>query len=174
MPRNILLILQPGLHPEIRPRTQGPPVYAFVDQPVERLTNGGRFLLWAMRGWAQATAAKQCPPVALFRGFSSVSALSALGTFHTAMALLNRHAAAQIKLAPMGCAAVAEDEAVLLGLWHDLALGRVDRTRATLALIVGDEDATGTATAMTMAAAEITGAGVELSDLAPAALKEEK
>lgn len=149
-------------------------MYAFVDQPVERLTNGGRFLLWAMRGWAQATAAKQCPPVALCRGFASVRALPALGTFHTAMALLNREAAAQVKLAPMGCAAVAEDEAILLGLWHGLALGRVDRTRETLELIVGDEAATPIATAMTLSAAEITAAGFELSDLAPAALQEEK
>lgn len=145
-------------------------MYAFVDQPVERLTNGGRFLLWAMRGWAQATAAKQCPPVALCRGFASVKALPALGAFHTAMALLNRDAAAQIKLAPMGCAAVAEDEAVLLGLWHDLALGRVDRMRSTLELLAGEETAMQVATGMTLAAAEITAAGFELSDLAPAPL----
>lgn len=149
-------------------------MYAFVDQPVERLTNGGRFLLWAMRGWTQATAARQCPPVALCRGFASVSALPALSSFHTAMALLNREAGAQIKLAPMGCAMVGEDEAVLLGLWHDLALGRIERTHGTLDLIVGDDSATPIVTAMTMAAAEITTAGFELSDLAPAALQEEK
>lgn len=149
-------------------------MYAFVDQPLERLTNGGRFLLWAMRGWAQASAAKQCPPVALCRGFASVKALPALGTFHTAMALLNRDAAAQIKLAPMGCAAVAEDEAVLLGLWHDLALGRSERMRATLELLVGEDGAVQIATAMTLSAAEITAAGFALSDLAPAALPEEK
>lgn len=149
-------------------------MYAFVDQPVERLTNGGRFLLWAMRGWAQAASAKQCQPMALSRGFASVNALPALATFHTAMALLNRESAAQIKLAPMRCAAVAEDEAVILGLWHHLALDRTDRTRETLELIVGDDAALSITTAMTLAVAEITAAGFELSDLAPAALQEEK
>jgi len=32
------------------PRPQEKIMYAFVDRPVESLCDGGRFLLWAMRG----------------------------------------------------------------------------------------------------------------------------
>ena len=44
-------------------------MYALVDRPVESLTNSGRFLLWAMRGWTHAATRGACPPQALRRDY---------------------------------------------------------------------------------------------------------
>lgn len=140
-------------------------MYAFVDQPVESLSNDGRFLLWAMRGWASAIARGTCAPVALWRGFAGVGAAAALPHFHTAMALLNRDALHPIALAPMGSKAVCEDEAVLLGLWATLTMGNVDAVRATLALMAPDHVVTPVVRAMTAAGAALVLAGFGLSSL---------
>lgn len=153
-------------------------MYAFVDQPVDRLCNGGRFLLWAMRGWTQSAAAKACPPVALARGFAGVNALGALTDFNSAMTLLNRDAREELLLGPMRCKMICDDEALLIGLWRDAAMGAIANLQATLTLIVKDAAVAPIAQAMAAAATQIGAAGFDLADLArssvPKPLKEEK
>lgn len=139
-------------------------MYAYIDQPVDRLCNGGRFLLWAMRGWTQA----------LSPGFRSAGALAALPHFHLAMAWLNRGAHEPVAFAPMGCVIIAEDEAILLGLWHALAMGDMDRVRATLELIADKGAISQIMQAMTAAMAQIIAAGFDLSDPSRVTLKETK
>ena len=84
-------------------------MYIYLDQPVGRLANGERFLLWGMRGWSHAMEKGMCAPMALSRGFTAVNALAGLPDFHLAMALLNRDALVQLRLAPMEYARIMED-----------------------------------------------------------------
>ena len=149
-------------------------MYIYLDQPVGRLENGERFLLWAMRGWSHAIAKNLCPPMALCRGFTAINAIAALPDFHLAMALLNRDALVRLSLAPMEYARIMEDEAILLGLWRDIALGRLDHMRETLAFLVDDDVLNATANALTTAMAKFVAAGFDWSGLVRESLKEEK
>ena len=149
-------------------------MYIYLDQPVGRLANGERFLLWGMRGWSHSMEKGMCAPMALCRGFTAVNALAALPDFHLAMALLNRDALVQLRLAPMEYARIMEDEAILLGLWRDIALGNFDHMRETLAFLVDDDVLNAVARAMTTVMAKFIAAGLDMSDLARESLKEEK
>ncbi len=149
-------------------------MYDFVDQPVDRLCNGGRFLLWAMRGWACAMGQGTCPPVALTRGFAGVAALSALPDFHMVMAVLNRDALEKLAFAPMSCLTLADDEALLVALWRDAAQGRSDRLEATLALVIEEDSVVPVARSMTIAADRLAIAGLALSDMIYETQKETK
>lgn len=135
-------------------------MYDFVDRPVESLGNGGRFLLWAMRGWAHATSRGACQPVALTRGFAGVGALAALPAFHTAMALLNRGAHERLNLAPMACTQIAEDEALLVSLWREAALGQDSALRETLGLMIDEATVAPTAQALIAAAERLATVGL--------------
>lgn len=168
-----------GSHPSgsrlPRPRPASRPgrkwiVYAFVDQPVERLPNAGRFVLWAMRAWGEATAAHLCPPGALASGFAGVGACNALHDFHATLYMLQQGASPPLAMANMGNATIREDEAVLLALWGDLAAGRRTRVAATLAIIVGAA-APEILQTMTRATEALSAAGFDLSQ---SSLKENK
>lgn len=149
-------------------------MYAFVDRPVESLANGGRFLLWAMRGWTQAAGAGDCPPRALRRGFAGMHALTALPDFHVAMALFAHDARDTLVLAPVSCRTIAEDEAILLGLWRDVAHERTRAARATLALLVEPASAGPLANAMAAATMRLGAAGIDLEYLVPSDLNHQE
>jgi hypothetical protein len=87
---------------------------------------------------------------------------------------LNRDALVQLRLAPMEYARIMEDEAILLGLWRDIALGNFDHMRETLAFLVDDDVLNAVARAMTTVMAKFIAAGLDMSDLARESLKEEK
>lgn len=140
-------------------------MYEIVDRPVGILCNAGRFLLWAMRGWTLAVERGTCPPLAIGRGFAGVGAQAMLPDFHIAMALLNQHGRTRIALAPMAGCRIVEDEAILLGLWHDLALGRFDKARGTLALVVREDTVSPISQAMTLASAKLMMAGFDVAQL---------
>ncbi len=140
-------------------------MYAYVDRPVESLCNGGRFLLWAMRGWVAAAERRECPPRALHRGFAAVNARVALPDFHVAMAMLASDGRECLALAPMPCARITGDEAVLMTLWRDAAVGDRAALRATLALLVEVDGVAPIANAVVGAAKELAAAGFDLSPL---------
>lgn len=141
-------------------------MYSFVDQPVESLCNGARFLLWAMRGWVAAAERGQCPPQVLHRGFVAVEARGALPDFHIVMSLLGGDAVETLLLAPMPCLQISEDEAILLGLWRDISLGDVANARATLALLAEGDSIGPIAKAMSTAIDRLVAAGFDMSALA--------
>lgn len=145
-------------------------MYAFVDRPVESLCNGGRFLLWAMRGWVHAAERGQCPPHVLHRGFAAVDAADALPDFHVAMALLAGDATRTMLLAPMPCLLISEDEAILLGLWRDISLGSAANVRRTLALLAQQDSVGPIAKAMGAAINRLVAAGFEMPALAAGAM----
>lgn len=110
-------------------------MYQFVDQPVRRLDNGSRFVLWAMRAWTNAARREQCPRAIIGGAFVNMGAFAALADFHAALAGL-RHAEPSLQIAPLGFKRIGEGEAVLLAMWQDIAAGAHDRALATLSLIV--------------------------------------
>ena len=137
-------------------------MYAFVDRPVDSLCNGGRFLLWAMRGWVATATRGGCPPQALTKGFGAVHARAALPDFHAAMALIASDGRDCLALSPMPCRRIGEDEALLLGLWRDAACGTHDRLYDTLKLLVEPASVGPIAIAMTEAASHLVAAGFDL------------
>jgi len=141
-------------------------MYAFVDRPVDSLCNGGRFLLWAMRGWVATAERGRCPPQMLFRGFAAVDAQGALPDFHVAMALLGGDAVETLLLAPMPCLQISEDEAILLGLWRDFSLESHANARETLALMAEGDSVGPIAKAMGAAINKLVAAGFDMSALA--------
>lgn len=140
-------------------------MYEIIDRPVEVLFNAGRFLLWAMGGWTQAVERGTCLPLALGRGSAGVGAVTMLPDFHIPMALLNQNGRARIVLAPMAWCRILEDETILLGVWRDLALGRIDKVQGTLALLVSEDAVGPVSQAMTLASAKLMTAGFDLAQL---------
>lgn len=110
-------------------------MYDFIDRPVARLSFGGRFLLWAMRGWVVTASAGKCPPGALAPAFARHGALPALPHFHCVLGELNHRALRTVSLAPLGHCFIVDDEAVLLQLWRN-ASAAPPRAQETLALIL--------------------------------------
>jgi hypothetical protein len=127
-------------------------MYDLVDRPVTRLAPGGRFLLQAMRGWIHAATIGHCPPGMLAPVFARHGVLSALPPFHHLMLHFNHRALGTLAFAPLACARIGEDEAVLLRLCEAATASPCHAT-ATLRLLV-EEDAVEPAFAalLTMAA----------------------
>jgi len=101
-------------------------------------------------------------------------ALPALPDFHLAMAMLNRDGLERISLAPINCRRIIEHEAILIGMWRDLANGDLDRMRETLELLVKTEAVSPIARAMTTVTAKLIAAGFNISGLSAATMKELK
>jgi len=114
-------------------------MYAFVDQRVTSLDNGGRFLIWSMRSWVTAISQRQCPPNAIGPAFAKWGMIAALPHFHMAMMLLSRDSLMTLKFSPINCLIVAEDEAMLLALVRSIACDRPERLRETLELIIAED-----------------------------------
>ena len=138
-------------------------MYDFVDRPVSRTSYGGRFLLWAMRGWIRAATGGSCPPGALAPAFARHAALPALPHFHGLLSALNGSARGEITFAPLNHCCIVEDEAVLLQLWRD-ATEAPPRARATLVLLLAPEAVGDAFSALLSATARL--ADVGLADVA--------
>ncbi len=142
-------------------------MYDFLDRPVTELDGDGHFLLWAMRGWAHASAQGSCPPQSLGRAFAGHNATAVLPDFHLAMALIATRAAERVMLAPMGHPRICEHEALLLALWRDVGIGRRENVRATLAHVVPCDTVAAVAQAMSRASAAMTIAGFGIALINP-------
>lgn len=141
-------------------------MYDFVDRHPNALANPGRFMLWAMRGWAQSMAKRSCPPVLLHRGFAGLGASQALTDFHITMVLLYRNALDAPKLGNMSCCRIHEDEAVLLSLWQAVARDDSAMVAGTLQHLVKQEAVQPVARAMAACSVQLVLAGLDLNDTA--------
>lgn len=139
-------------------------MYDFIDRHPNRLGNAGRFMLWAMRGWSQATARKTCPPVALHRGFAHAGAVAALTDFHLSMLLINRDGLDKFEMSPMSSCRIAEDEALLLALWRGVVVEDADLVSGTLKRMVKIEAVLPIARAMSGCCAHLALAGLDLTE----------
>jgi hypothetical protein len=135
-------------------------MYRYIDRPVASLDHGGRFLLWAMRMWTQSLGRKQCPTGALAPGFAGMGLLGALPDFHLVLATLNRDALASIVFAPLRACHIAEDEALLLTLWHDAGEPNAE---ATLKLVVARDQIAPVAAALGRVAGQMAALGLGLA-----------
>lgn len=142
-------------------------MYAFVDQPVARLTHGSRFTLWAMRAWIHAMEKRRCPPAALAPAFAKMEVLPAIPDLQIVMVLMNRDALDQRNFGAIDCGNIHEDEALMLGLWRDVAIGAAEHARATLALLVAEEAIEPILRAMTEMTAKLTAAELSPIGVAP-------
>lgn len=113
-------------------------MYGLVDRPVGALAPGGRFLLWAMRGWIHAASLGNCPPGMLAPAFARHNVLPALPPLHQLMIELNHRALDRIAFAPLAYGRIGDDEAVLLQLCRD-ATETPCRAVATLKLLLEEE-----------------------------------
>jgi hypothetical protein len=115
-------------------------MYLLIDRPVHRLSQGSRFLLWAMRSWVTAAGAGTSPSAALEPAFEGMGVASALPAFDAAMMMFNSDGLEKLNLAPISRTRIGEDEAILLTLWS-ASLDPADHGRrdATLALLVAEE-----------------------------------
>ena len=110
-------------------------MYQFVDQPTNLLSRGSQLVLWAMRRWTRQRNDRRCPPAALAPGFQRLGVIDALPPFHKMTVLLNHHAARDFAFRCLAAPMISEDEAVMLGVWQDVATGQVANAEATLAMI---------------------------------------
>lgn len=149
-------------------------LYAFVDRAVETLPNGGRFLLWAMRGWTHANARGICPPIAIGRGFAGMRVLPALPDFHKAMLFFNRDCVEHMHFSVMSCAQIGEHEAVMIALWRDVATGNSKNLHETLTLLVDDSAILPLTGAMTAVSDRLKSARLDLARLSNEIVKEMK
>lgn len=113
-------------------------MYDLIDRPVMQLAPGGRFMIWAMRGWIQSATRGTCPPGALAPAFARHGVLPALPHLHMMLAELNRRSTRQIAFSPLACHYIGDDEAVLLQVCRD-ATEAPPRARATLTLLLEEE-----------------------------------
>jgi hypothetical protein len=113
-------------------------MYDLLDRPVMNLSPGGRFILWAMRGWTRAVSTGYCPPGALAPAFARHGVLPALPHLHILLASLNRSATRKLAFAPLQHRRIGDDEAVLLQMCRD-ARNQPTRARATLELLMDEE-----------------------------------
>jgi hypothetical protein len=75
-----------------------------------------------------------------------------------------------LRLAPLPCLQISEDEAILLGLWRDISLESPANARATLALLAGEDSAGPMAKAMGAAIDRLVAAGFDMPALAAGAM----
>jgi hypothetical protein len=113
-------------------------MYDLIDRPVMQLAPGGRFLIWAIRGWIQSATRGNCPPGALAPAFARHGVLPALPHLHVMLAELNRRATRKIAFSPLACQLIGDDEAVLLQICRDTS-DAPPRARATLTLLLEDD-----------------------------------
>lgn len=122
-------------------------MYDLVDRPISALSEGSRFLLWAMRAWVSSRDCNACPPAQLAPAFLRMGAIEALPHFHIAMSALN----ADARLLSFHCIhgpVISESEAVLLRLWSDMAAAEEKRAIKVLDLLLKNDAVTGMFSAM--------------------------
>ncbi|MBV9840822.1 MAG: hypothetical protein JOY99_04665 [Sphingomonadaceae bacterium] len=143
-------------------------MYELVDRPVERLSEGSRFLLWAMRAWTDSLGRRQCPPGALAGVFLRAGVIEALPDFHRLLTTFSREAKIVLGLAPMHCGRISEDEAILLSLWSDAEREPL-RAQATLELLIQTDAVPNAFQALLTTAQQLRGAGLPPLGLAATA-----
>lgn len=111
-------------------------MYHYVDRKVATLDQGGRFLIWAMRNWVFAVSERRCALPAIGPAFFKHGMEEAASCFHMAMMILNREALLTLRFAPLHCAVVGEDEALLLHLFATAGADMDGVTVPTLELMV--------------------------------------
>ena len=139
-------------------------MYQYLDRTTASLDLGGRFIVWAVRGWVQAVGRRQCPCNALADGFARWNAVEALQSFSMAMAILNCEAGEPLYFRAPGHSRVSDDEALLLDLFEQAPRRPQNEMREMLGMIVPP-----TSTPALQIAIETAAAALEAIGLSPSA-----
>jgi len=142
---------------------KGAPVYHYLDRTTASLDLGGRFLVWAARGWVQAVSRRQCPCNVLADGFARWNAAEALQSFSMAMAILNCEAGEALYFRAPGHSRVSDDEALLLDLFEQASRRPHNEMREMLGMIVPPTSAPALQIAIETAAAAFEAIGLSPS-----------
>jgi hypothetical protein len=137
-------------------------MYDLVDRPITILSDGSRFLLWAMRAWVAVQSKGECPPAKLAPAFLKMSAIEALPHFHIAMSTLDQAGRETIHLHCPHRGQIGDDEAILLRLWSDMAAGDECAAIAVIEMLVQADAAAGYFSAVRAALS-----GLEAGGLSP-------
>ncbi|WP_423602178.1 hypothetical protein [Sphingomonas sp. MS122] len=135
-------------------------MYHYLDRSVSSLDLGGRFIVWAARGWVQAVSRRQCPCHALGDGFTRWNATAALQSFSMAMAILNCEAGEPLYFRAPGHSRVSDDEALLLDLFEQAPRRPQNEMREMLGMIVPPTSAPSLQIAIETAAAALEAIGL--------------
>jgi hypothetical protein len=138
-------------------------VYHYLDRTTASLDLGGRFIVWAVRGWVQAVNRRQCPCHALADGFARWNAGEALQSFSMAMAILNCEAGEPLYFRAPGHSRVSDDEALLLDLFEQAPRRPQNEMREMLGMIVPASSAPALQIAIETAAAALEAIGLSPS-----------
>lgn len=138
-------------------------MYHYLDRSVSSLDLGGRFIVWAARGWVQAVSRRQCPCDALIEGFTRWNAAEALQSFSMAMAILNCEAGEPLYFRAPGHSRVSDDEALLLDLFEQAPRRPQNEMREMLGMIVPPTSAPSLQIAIETAAAALEAIGLSPS-----------
>jgi hypothetical protein len=135
-------------------------MYDLVDRPITILSDGSRFLLWAMRAWVAVQGKGECPPAKLAAAFLKMSAIEALPHFHIAMSTLDQAGRETIHLHCPHRGQIGDDEAILLRLWSDMAAGDECAAIAVIEMLVQADAAAGYFSAVRAALPGLEAAGL--------------
>ncbi|HEY0625040.1 hypothetical protein [Sphingomonas sp.] len=138
-------------------------MYHYLDRTTASLDLGGRFIVWAARGWVQAVNRRQCPCNALAEGFARWNAAAALQSFSMAMAILNCEAGEPLYFRAPGHSRVSDDEALLLDLFEQAPRRPQNEMREMLGMIVPPTSAPALQIAIETAAAALEAIGLSPS-----------
>lgn len=138
-------------------------MYHYLDRTTASLDMGGRFIVWAVRGWVQAVNRRQCPCNALADGFTRWNAGEALQSFSMAMAILNCEAGEPLYFRAPGHSRVSDDEALLLDLFEQAPRRAQNEMREMLGMVVPPTSAPALQIAIETAAAAFEAIGLSPS-----------
>jgi hypothetical protein len=142
---------------------KGAPVYHYLDRTTASLDLGGRFIVWAVRGWVQAVGKRLCPCNALIEGFTRWNAAEALQPFSMAMAILHCEAREPLYFRAPGHSRVSDDEALLLDLFGQAPRRPQNEMREMLGMVVPPTSAPALQIAIETAAAAFEAIGLSPS-----------
>ncbi|MBO9379524.1 hypothetical protein GG804_22385 [Sphingomonas histidinilytica] len=111
-------------------------MYSFVDQPVDQLAAGSRFILERMRDWLATLPRAADPAETQDSPFPRLAMRPVLEDFHGLMLELDREGRLASSFGKPGQAWITGMEAVLLALWSDAMADRGERVRGVLHLLL--------------------------------------
>lgn len=114
-------------------------MYDFVDRPISKLDDGGRFLIWSMRSWVKAMSERRCPAGEIGGAFAKWNVIAGLQPFVRIMALFNRHGLETFQFCQLRCDHVSEHEALILSLVCAVRDQRPEILHDTLLLLIEEE-----------------------------------
>lgn len=135
-------------------------MYDYLDQPVDRLDAGSRFVLNAMRVWVDAVRQRFCPPRALMAAIPQPELCPAVGDLHRTMLMLHHFGSSSMPFGELDVLTVTEGEAIMLVLWASVTADQPVRTQGLLEQLVSEAAAAPMQAAMVRAAACLSTLGL--------------